>query len=130
MFGGETSNRGFGARFLTRETWVLDLKDKCWKKTRDDHSCEIKARKNHESCVIGRRIVISGGTEEDDVYSREFAAYDVVYDTWKTVLTYMPSWKGKVGHSMTACYRHRLTDLYAKPTKNSLTDGNKVRFNY
>jgi hypothetical protein len=26
MFGGETSNRGFGARFLVSETWVLDLK--------------------------------------------------------------------------------------------------------
>lgn len=127
MFGGETSNRGFGARFLVSETWVLDLKEKFWTKVKDDQSCEIPARKNHKTCVLGRRVVISGGTVEDDVFSKEFCAYDHVVNSWKTVNTYLPDWEGRVGHSMTSCYRHKLTDLYNKPAKNSLTEGNKVR---
>jgi hypothetical protein len=79
------------------------------------------------ACLLGRRVIISGGTIEDDQFIKEFAAYDVMLNTWKPVHTSLKGWRGKLGHTMTPCYRHKVIDLYAKPSKGAITDGNKVR---
>lgn len=126
VFGGELSSRGFGSRFLVNETWKLDLKSRSWTKLKDESNCEIPAIKNHKSCALAGKVIISGGVLDEDAISPGIYFYDLGSNSWKEVETKIPEWKGRIGHSMTPCYRHTITDIYSKPGKNAITDGAKV----
>lgn len=126
VFGGELSSRGFGSRFLVNETWILDLKQKIWTKVKDESNCEIPAIKNHRSLALAGKAIISGGVLDEDIVNPGIYIYDIGANTWKEAEMKIPEWKGRIGHSMTACYRHTISDLYSKPSKNSATGGAKV----
>ena len=127
VFGGELNSRGFGSRFLLNETWMLDLKLRLWTKLKDESNCEIPAIKNHRSCALGGRVVISGGLLDEDIVNPNIYIYETCSNTWKEAEMKVPSWRGRLGHSMTPCYRHAISDIYAKPAKSALLDGAKVQ---
>lgn len=126
IFGGETSNKGMGLRFLQNETWIFDLKAKCWIRAKDDMKSEIAARKNHKACLLAGKVVITGGVLENDAFCRDICAYDPHQNMWVVVHTQLQGWRGRIGHSINPCYRHEIHDLYSKPSKGQLLDGSKV----
>jgi len=71
--------------------------------------------KNHKSCALAGKVVISGGVLDENKINPCFYIFDLTSNTWKEPEAKMPEWKGRIGHSMTPCYKHTIIDLYLKP---------------
>ena len=114
MFGGESAGGHLGSRFLMNETWILDLENRAWKKRVENEFGNDHPRKLHQVCLMGKHMIVSGGTTYDDKFLQTFDAFDCENFIWKKVQAEIEGWRGAIWHSMTACLAQKTKDLYPK----------------
>lgn len=128
LFGGESSQIGFGSRIIYKELWFLHLKSRKWERVKANGMENVEARKHHAMCKFGNYLLMSGGEGDDDVFLSDFWGLDYEQLIWKKVMVEIDGWKPLAYHTMVPVYANQPRGIYTKPLRGGIFIGPKVRF--